>query len=67
MTVNKLINKDQKTKTMEISIHSFQLLQDHSRKYHSAADQPVSYDECIIELCNYWNEHNSPYTHFDRY
>jgi hypothetical protein len=56
MSINKLINKTdtvQKTKTMEISSHSFQLLQDHSRKYHSEEDQPVSFDECIYELCTF--------------
>jgi hypothetical protein len=70
MAINKLINKTDtyKTKAMEISIHSFKLLQDHSRKYHSTEEQPLSYDQCIIELCNFWNEnHNIPYTHLTRY
>jgi hypothetical protein len=55
MAINKLINSDtvKNTKTMEISIRSFQLLQDHSRKYHSSEEQPISYDQCIYELCNF--------------
>jgi hypothetical protein len=71
MAINKLINKSdtvKKTKTMEISIHSFKLLQDHSKKYHSAEEQPVSYDQCIYELCSFWNEqHNSTCRHLTRY
>ena len=65
MAINKLINKTetvQTTKTMEISIRSFQLLQSHSKNYHSVEDQPISHDQCIYELCNFWNEqHNSDF------
>jgi hypothetical protein len=43
------------TKLMQISLHSFELLQNHSRKFH---DQPISYDEIIEELCKYWNSNH---------
>jgi hypothetical protein len=46
-------NDDNKTKIMQISKHSFELLQNHSHKYH---DQPISYNECIEELCTFYNE-----------
>jgi hypothetical protein len=58
---------ESKTKTMEISLNSFHLLQSHSKKYHSLEEQPISYDMCISELCNFWNsKHNQKYIHFDR-
>jgi hypothetical protein len=57
------IKTDQKT--MQISLHSFHLLQNHSIEYHSAEDQPISYDQCIQELCNFWNsEHGQNHIHF---
>ena len=60
-------NTDQKTKTMQISFHSFQLLQNHSMEYHAAEDQPISYDQCLQELCNFWNlKHNQKYIYFGR-
>ena len=56
-------NTDQKI--MQISLHSFQLLQNHSIEYHTAEDQPISYDQCIQELCNFWNlEHGQKHIHF---
>ena len=42
-----------KVKTMQISLHSWELLKNHSRKYHA---QPMLYDEIIEELCTFWNE-----------
>ena len=58
-------NTDQKTKIMQISLHSFHLLQNHSMEYHAAEDQPISYDQCIQELCIFWNsEHGQKYIHF---
>jgi hypothetical protein len=55
--MSKLIEKSNDTTTttkiMQISLHSWELLQNHSRKYH---DQPISYDEIIKELCSFYNE-----------
>jgi hypothetical protein len=52
-------NNTTATKLMQISLHSFELLQNHSRKFH---EQPISYDEIIEELCNFWNEqHKTKY------
>jgi hypothetical protein len=51
--MSNLIQNDNKTKTMQISLHTFELLQKHSRKYNS---QPISYDEIIEELCTFYNE-----------
>jgi hypothetical protein len=56
--MSKLINQSNNnttTKTMQISLHSFELLQNHSRKFHN---QPMPYDDIIEELCNYWNENH---------
>jgi hypothetical protein len=51
MALSKLIlnksDKVQNIKTMEISIHSWKLLMDHSKNYHSTEKQPVSPDKCI--------------------
>ena len=44
MTIN-LIDK--------ISLDTFELLKNHSRKYYN---QVMSYDEIIEELCTFWNE-----------
>jgi hypothetical protein len=43
------------TKTISISLTSWELLQNHSSKYHTLEEQPVSYDQCIIELCTFYN------------
>ena len=41
------------TKTMIISLDTFELLKNHSRKYYN---QVMNYDEIIEELCTLWNE-----------
>jgi hypothetical protein len=57
-------DNNNKTKIMQISLHSFNLLCNHSHKYH---DQPISYDECIEELCTFYNkEHQTNYFHLTR-
>ncbi|HET7642207.1 MAG TPA: hypothetical protein VFK40_01760 [Nitrososphaeraceae archaeon] len=62
-----LVDPTKKTKTMEISLNSWELLNEHGKKFHDAEEYPVSYDTCIQELCSFWNEkHNSPYMHFSR-
>jgi hypothetical protein len=43
------------TKIISISFHSFELLQNHSSKYHTLEEQPISYDQCILELCTFYN------------
>ena len=48
-----LVDHSKQTKTMEISLSSWELLNSHSKRYHTAEEQPVSYDECIVELCNF--------------
>ena len=51
--------KTPKTRTMKISEPAYELLRNHSRKYH---EQPISYDDIIGELCNYWNaKHEQKY------
>jgi hypothetical protein len=49
-------DKSKITKTISISLHSFELLCNHSRKYHTPEEQPISYDQCIEELCTFYNE-----------
>ena len=41
-----------KTRTIRISEPIYDLLKDHSKKFHS---QPISYDEIFEELCTYSN------------
>ena len=43
------------TRIMKISEPVYELLRNHSRKYH---DQVMSYDDIIEELCSFWNEHH---------
>jgi ABC-type phosphate/phosphonate transport system ATPase subunit len=49
-------DKSTMTKTISISLHSFELLQNHSSKYHTLEEQPISYDEIIQEVCNFYNK-----------
>ena len=44
-----------KTRIIGISEPIYQLLRNHSHKYH---DQPISYDYIFEELCKFYNEHH---------
>jgi len=53
---SKSTDQSKKTKTMEISLSSWELLNEYSKKYHTSEEYPVYYDRCIQELCSFWNE-----------
>jgi hypothetical protein len=60
-------DKSKITKTISISLTSWELLQNHSAKYYTLEEQPISYDEIIQEVCNFYNEKNEQkYIHLSR-
>jgi hypothetical protein len=52
ITTDNNTNKVPKSRVIRISEPVYQLLKDHSKKYHP---QPISYDDIFEELCNYYN------------
>jgi hypothetical protein len=55
---------DTTTKTMQISLKTYNKLQRFSRKQHSE-DYPLSYDEIIESLVSFWNEkHDTKISYF---
>jgi hypothetical protein len=48
-------NDTNTTKTMQISLKTYNKLQEFSRKQH-LEDYPLSYDEIIESLVSFWNK-----------